>query len=149
MDQKNLPDLSDLGKYVFELGLESNLTDLPPHSHAEFNAQLALSIECDIIARSLLNAWWILNGRQGCHNFAELSVALQQRYRYLAERAIATIDPKVRLDFQQEAALETSDWMNGPYDAHNMPSNEDIANFAISSYEAKLAGVRVEMEREK
>lgn len=128
---------------LFELGLDMAM---PAHPETVFSTQAGLSIRHEIIAKALFQCAWLLTGKQTTAEWNELSLALQQRYRYLAERAIATIDPKVRLDTQQEAAVETSDWVNGS-GQRDAVSVEDISNYSISTYEAKLAGVRVDVEQ--
>jgi hypothetical protein len=120
---------------------------IPTHSGSDFSIQAELSIELEIVAKALFKCAWIMMNKPETPPFEDCRVDLQQRYRYLAERAIATIDPAVRLDCQQQAVEDTEKWMDGPYDPDAIPSYKDIANFAISGYEAILAGCRIGRER--
>ena len=136
--------MTDEAAALFKLGLDLNN---PTRTESVFSVQAGISIRLEIIAKALFQCAWILTGKQTTADFNDLSLALQQRYRYLAERAIATMDPKVRLDTQEAAARETEDWANGPYDPDNVPTAKNIADFAIGSYESLLSGVRIETER--
>jgi hypothetical protein len=120
---------------------------IPTHSGSDFSVQAELSLQLEVVARALFKAAWILVGKPDTPFFHEMPLHVQQRYRYLAERAIATIDPKIRLEAQAEAAKDTEAWMDGPYDPANIPTHTDIANFAIGSYESILAGCRIGKER--
>ena len=120
----------------------------PTHPLPDFSDALELSIELETIAAALMRCAWIRTGKQTPFTaFRQLSPALQNRYRYLAERAIATIDPAVRLRFQAEAAEETEDWMNGVGETEHKPSTKQVAEFALGCYEVRLSGVRIDMER--
>lgn len=143
--QKPDADLTPFGEVLYRMAINANKPG--PCNVTELTIQLEVSIELEVIAGALFRAAWVLTGKQTSPEFSSLSLALQQRYRYLAERAIATIDPKVRLDCQEEAALATAEWTNGPYDPDNKPTPKNIADFAIGSYESLLSGVRVETER--
>jgi hypothetical protein len=137
--------LSEQAKELIELATEPLKA---AHPAPDFSDVLELSIALETIAAALMRCAWIQTGKQTPFtDFRQLPVALQNRYRYLAERAIATIDPAVRLRFQAEAAEETSDWLNGPGDPDNRPTAKQIAEYALGCYETRLAGVRVDMER--
>ena len=114
-----------------------------PMSHEQFVLQNYLSVELDVIARSLARAWWIMCGKPAdALQWPQFSPVLKQRYRYLAERAIATIDPQVRLDAQAETARDTQRWVD---EAEHATDTKEIVNYAIGEYEALLAGVRAEI----
>jgi hypothetical protein len=139
------PPLSDEARRLLELALEPMKAR---HPMPDFSDALELSIELELIADALRRCAWIQTGKKAPFmEFRHLSPELQQRYRYLAERAIATIDPAVRLRFQAEAAEETEDWVNGPGETDNKPSIKQIAEYALGAYECRLSGVRIDMER--
>ncbi len=137
--------LSDEARRLFELGLDAAH---PPYAGSDFSVLAELSIELEHIAAALFRAYWIQTGKQvPLQEFRRLSPELQKRYRGLAERAIATIDPAVKLQFQKEAAEETTDWLEGPGETEHKPTPTDIANYAVSTYEMRMCGVRIDMER--
>jgi hypothetical protein len=121
------------------------VTTNPTHTESDFSVQAELSIGLERIAQELFRCWWILTGKQTTADWRELSTDLQDRYRRLAERAIATINPENVLKLQAQAAKDTDDYVNafpgrGKDDAMTYA---DIALEAVSRYEVLLTNARV------
>lgn len=135
------PFKSGLAKEIFEMALEFHTPE--PQVPMDLTRDLELSLQRQIIALHLARAWWLMAG-QKLHTmrWESFSQELKDRYLGLAERAIATIDPGIGLRQQAEAAKETrSVW---PSTTDHKPSGEDIANYAISTYEFRLSRLRIE-----
>jgi hypothetical protein len=103
-----------------------------------FDAQAELSIAAGAIARELCHCAWILTGKTGNRAALDrLPLDLQSRYRYLAERSIATIDPTVRLEAQEDAIRDTVAWVRDEPSDGSLSAAE-IARQAIGHYELHL-----------
>ena len=137
---------TDFAKELFQLGIDLNTPG--PQVPIDLERDLELSIQMDVVALALARCAWLMVGKPvGVLEplWAEFSPELRERYRGLAERAIQTIDPAVRIEAKDEAATETDDWFNGPGNMGcDAPTVEQIAHEAISRYESKLASLRIE-----
>lgn len=140
------PFRSGLAKELFDMALGMNTPG--PRVPMDLGRDLELSIQVDVVALALARAAWIMSGlRAGIPEprWASFPSALRERYRGLAERAVQTIDPQVRLDAKDAAANETAAFIDS---AGDMTFNEKtwalIAHEGISRYESKLAALRVQ-----
>lgn len=145
MDDYNTKPMSISGRQIFDAFHDALELHTPgPQVPIDLVKDLELSIQLNLIALALARCAWLQAGKSlSDMKWNEFSPALQDRYRKLAEKAICAIDPAVGLHEQAKAAKETGDWMDEPYNPDTKPSYEDIAHYAISTYEFRMASLRV------
>ena len=144
------PFKSGLAKEIFEMAIDLRIPG--PEVPIDLVRDLELSIQVDVVALALARASWIMAGmKTGIPEprWAEFPQALRERYRGLAERAIQTVDPQVRLDAKDKASAETAAFIDSTSDmVFNAKTWALIAHEAISRYESRLASLRVSASNE-
>lgn len=137
------PPMSGFAREIFEMAIDMHTPE--PQVPIDLKRDLELSVQLDVVALALARCAWVMVGAGDPEpRWAEFSPQLRERYRMLAERAIQTIDPQVRLDAKDAAAKGTAAMIEGQSDmAFNAATWALIAHEAISRYESLLASLRL------
>lgn len=137
------------GRQIFDAFHDALEMHTPgPQVPINLERDFKLSLESEGIAIGLMSCAWLKAGKSAEaaeQTWETCSPELRERYRAMAERAIQCIDPQVRIDAKEAAAVETGAFIGATPDmTFNTKTWELIAHEAISRYEARLASLRLD-----